>query len=413
MPTSEYITCRVLLHFAMLKGMGFLPEDGDEMAGRAFGYVDRELVKSWERTEKKYFSVSGMLNYLYVKSFFPKVGDATGFAPLRAKALKAIADGWKDFDIYDKATAVTLEHRLGNNALAGDILESLRQFASVSPEKGMCFENLRGMWSGWNPLVTTAQVLEAYAEVSPADKAVDQLRQWLVLSKQTQNWSEMRGTAEVIQAILASGSDWTQPSREATLMIGGREVSVPARAKITDSFTVNLTAEQVKAGGIEICKYSSSPAWGGVVSQYVAPILDVKSEGVPQLRIEKNVYPIKDGKAVAGELKVGDKVRVTLTITADRDLEYVAVLDGRSSCLEPAEQLSGYTSSDGVWYYREVRDAATNLFIPFLGKGTHVISYECYVDRAGVYTLGIAQAQSQYAPVISAHSEGVRFEVKP
>ena len=93
-------------------------------------------------------------------------------------------------------------------------------------------------------------------------------------------------------------------------------------------------------------------------------------------------------------------------------MDYVAVNDGRSACLEPADQVSGYTSSDGVWYYREVRNDVTNLFIPYLSKGTHVINYECYVDRGGDYTLGIAAAQSQYAPVISAHSAGRMIEVK-
>ena len=102
---------------------------------------------------------------------------------------------------------------------------------------------------------------------------------------------------------------------------------------------------------------------------------------------------------------------MTLTIVCDRNLDYVAVTDPRAACLEPADQLSGYTSSDGVWYYREVRNAQTNLFIPYLSKGTHVINYECYVDRDGEYTLGVAQAQSQYAPVITAHSAGESLKV--
>ena len=356
--------------------------------------------------------MSSMLNYLYVKSFFPSVGDAKTFLPLRKAALKAIEEGWKDFDIYDKATTVTLEHRLKNHALAASILESLRQFAKVTPGKGMCFENLKGVFSGWNPLITTAQVLEAYSEAAPRDAAVDQLRQWLLMSKQTQDWGAMNSTAEVVQALLSTGSDWTVASDVAKVMAGGKELEVPARARITDSFTLTLTPQQVRKGDIKILKASAGPAWGGVVSQYVAPILDVKSEGVPQLRIEKQVYSIDGGKAVAGNLKVGDRVRVTLSITTDRDMDYVAVIDNRSACLEPADQLSGYAASDGIWMYREVRNTQTNLFIPFLPKGTSVINYECFVDRAGEYTLGIAQAQSQYAPVISAHSAGVRLTVK-
>ena len=90
----------------------------------------------------------------------------------------------------------------------------------------------------------------------------------------------------------------------------------------------------------------------------------------------------------------------------------MAVTDSRAACLEPAEQLSGYTASDGMWFYREVRNDATNLFIPFLAKGTHVVTYDCFADRDGEYSLGIATAQSQYAPVIVAHSAGAEIIVK-
>lgn len=222
----------------------------------------------------------------------------------------------------------------------------------------------------------------------------------------------MQGTAEVVQALLSTGSDWTAPGEAAKVLVSGKVVEIPSRAAITDSFTVTLTREQVKKGNIEIVKNSAGPAWGGIVSQYVAPILDVKSEGIPQLRVEKNIYSIKNGDAVAGDLKVGDRVRVTISVTTDRDMDYVAIVDNRSACLEPVDQLSGYAASDGVWMYREVRNTQTNLFIPFLPKGTSVISYECFVDRAGEYTLGIAQAQSQYSPVITAHSAGVKLIVE-
>lgn len=416
MPSSEYITGRVLLHFAMLKGMGYLPDEAEDMATKAFRYVDGEMMEEWIKSDRKYFSTSELLNYLYVKSFFPKVKDAGNFGELRKIAMKRIAEDWKQFDIYNKATAVTLEWRAGNRVLARTILESLRQFASVSPDKGMWFANLEGVWSGWNPLITTAQVLEAYGEVSPKDAAVDALRQWLLLSKQTQNWGEMQATSEIVHAILSTGHDWTVASEPAVVTVGGKEVQLPARTRLIDSFTLTLTPEQISRGDIKIEKRSAGPAWGGVVSQYVLPIADVKAAGVPQLGISKDVYVMSSDNGVATPatdgLKVGDKVRVTLTIKCDRDLEYVAVTDARSSCLEPVGQLSGYTASDGVWFYREVRDEATNLFIPYLPKGTHVISYECYVDRAGEYTAGIASAQSQYAPVIAAHSEGVALNVK-
>lgn len=414
MPSSTFITGRVLLHLAMLNGMGYLPQGAEKLAEKAFRFMDKELVDNWKRNNPRTFSVNLLLNYLYIKSFFPEFKDESGFDSLRAEAMKAIAGDWGKFSIYDKATAVTLEWRSGNERIAGEILESLRQYASVSEEKGMWFDNLRGVWSGWNPLIITAQVLEAYNEVRPEDPAVNQLRQWLLMSKQTQSWGDMNATVEVINALLTSGSDWTTPGTEAKVKVKGREVEVPKRAKLTDSFTINLTRAQLKQGNISIEKFSAGPSWGGVVSQYVVPILDVEADAIPQLSIRKEIFAISPAGDVSGDaenLKVGDKVRITLTITCDRDLEYVAVVDSRSACLEPAEQLSGYTSSDGLWYYQETTNEGTNLFIPFIGKGSHVVNYECYVDRAGEYAAGIASAQSQYAPVIAAHSAGLLLKV--
>ncbi len=408
MKSSEFITSRVLLHFAMLNGMGYLPGNALRMAERGIDYADRSWVKDLEEYRGSKFPYISMLNYLYVRSFFKGVKMSSKFAAMNKKALKEIVKGWRDMGIYEKATAATLLARQGYPMEARTILESLRQYASVSAEKGMWFDNLSSSAWGWNKLITTAQVLEAYSEILPQSKEIDKLRQWFVITKQTENWGDDRETAEVIHAVLTSGTKWTVPSSPAKITIAGEEIIPDRVAQLTGSLTVSISTKS--KGMLRIERDGSGPAWGGVISQYVAPIKDVKAAGIPQLSIEKNVYVITEGKdgskASASALKTGDKVRVTLTLTCDRDLEYVAVTDGRSACLEPADQTSGYMASDGVWMYREVRNESTNLFIPFLKKGTSVISYDCYVDRSGVYSLGIATTQSQYAPEITAHSAG-------
>ena len=42
-----------------------------------------------------------------------------------------------------------------------------------------------------------------------------------------------------------------------------------------------------------------------------------------------------------------------------------------------------------------------------------MISYDCFAGNAGECSLGIATAQSQYAPVITAHSAGAVITVAP
>lgn len=417
MPSSEFITGRVLLHLAMLNQMGYMPDGGEEMALKAIGYCDREIIKNVRIAGAEKYPYASLLNYLYVRSFFAKAQTSAEFKTIKSRALSAIESGWKKSGIYDKATAATLLWRESRPTVARNILESLRQYATVTPEKGMWFDTLGSSFNGWNKLITTAQVLEAYNEIQPEASAVDQLRQWLVVTKQTENWGDDRETAEVIHSILSSGTKWTVPAAAPEVKIAdnvrngdavdARTLVFPQTAYLTGSFTTDINDA---SGYIQILRNGAGPAWGGIVAQYEQEIEDVKKFGTKGISITKDLYSITTDnngtKAVDGPLKVGDRVRVTLTITCDRDMEYVAVTDSRSACLEPAEQISGYSQSDGIWMYKEVRNDATNLFIPFMGKGTHVISYDCFADREGEYSLGIAEAQSQYAPVFTAHSAG-------
>lgn len=413
--SSEFVTEAVLTRLAALNSLGFMPEETEKWIKPGFRFCDSELAREWQKNKRKYFSTEGLLDYLFVKSSFKGVGATSSFAALDLAAMKKIKSDWADFDIYHKATAALLLARRGDRTTASRIMESLRQFASSDEAKGVWFDNLRSSWSGCGRLLTTARVLEAFAELQPDSPMVDGIRQWLVLSKQTQDWGADSNLSAVTSAILSSGSDWTAETTLPKITLGGKEILPSRAAGLTGAFTLNLTAEETSDATLTVEKSGAAPSWGGVVAQFVAPIRDVKAAEIPQLSIRKEVYSLLPGKegyiVTDSAVNVGDRIRVTLFITADRDLDYVAVTDFRAACLEPAEQISEYSSSDGVYYYKEVRDQATNLFIRFLPKGTHVVSYDCYADREGVYSLGIATAQSQYAPVITAHSAGAILTV--
>ena len=93
-------------------------------------------------------------------------------------------------------------------------------------------------------------------------------------------------------------------------------------------------------------------------------------------------------------LKVGDRIKVRLTIQADRDYDYVQLIDKRAACMEPVQQLSGYH-----WgYYCAPKDNVTNYYFDILSKGKHVIETEYYIDRPGVYETGTCIVQCAYSP---------------
>lgn len=410
MRSSEFMTMKALGDFAMLRHMDCMPRDVmvSAMIDKGIGFCRKEIVKDYKEWKGDY-PYSSLLNYLYVESFFDIKNSNPVFSGIRKRALDAISDEWRSFSIYDKSVASILLYRSGRKEKALEIIRSLQQFASVSREKGVWFDNLTSGFTGWPRLVTTARALEAFSEVDPSSDMIDGLRQWLILSRQTEDWGTNRYTAEVIYAILSSGSVWTGEAAQAEIYLDGKRIDAGRRERLTGSVSIPLVAGD--GSDLKIIRYADSPAWGGVISQYLAPAADIKADAVPDLSITKEVLLIKstpDGNVAekADSFKVGDKVRVTLTINCGRDMDYVAVTDMRAACLEPKEQLSSYTAVDGIFFYKEVRDASTNLFFDFLPKGNHVITYDCYVDRAGEYSLGIATVQCQYSPLMTAHSAG-------
>jgi hypothetical protein len=104
---------------------------------------------------------------------------------------------------------------------------------------------------------------------------------------------------------------------------------------------------------------------------------------------------------------VGDKVVVRITIKAERNLDFVEVIDRRPACLEPVEQTSSYQYG----YYVTPKDYSTNYYFDHLPKGTHVLETEYYIDRKGDYVAGTCKVQCAYAPEFSATGNAIRLTV--
>ena len=108
------------------------------------------------------------------------------------------------------------------------------------------------------------------------------------------------------------------------------------------------------------------------------------------------------------DVKVGDKIKVRITITADRDYDFVQVSDHRAACMEPVRQLSGYTQG----YYYSAKDETTYYYYDMMAKGTHVLETEYYIDRVGDYTTGTCTARCIYSPEYAGRAKGLKLQVK-
>ena len=84
----------------------------------------------------------------------------------------------------------------------------------------------------------------------------------------------------------------------------------------------------------------------------------------------------------------------------------------RASGFEPINVLSQFKWQAGLGYYESTRDIATNFFIDYLPKGTHVFEYPLRVQHRGKFSNGITTMQSMYAPEFTSHSEGITVRVQ-
>ena len=109
-----------------------------------------------------------------------------------------------------------------------------------------------------------------------------------------------------------------------------------------------------------------------------------------------------------GGLKVGAKVKVRITVTADRDLDFVQIIDRRAACMQPVEQLTGYRN--GI--YCSPKDNTTNFYLNTMPKCKRVIETEYYIDRTGTYQTGTCSAQCAYSPESSATVGGEELKIE-
>ena len=184
-------------------------------------------------------------------------------------------------------------------------------------------------------------------------------------------------------------------------------------------------------GNVSVTRSGEGVAWGALYWQYFEDLDKITPARTP-LKVEKKLFvevntpsgpvlePVaNDQPAMANEtarqvLHTGEKLKVRIVLTVDRNLEFVHMKDMRASAFEPpvSEALSGYRYRDGLGYYQSTTDLATNFFFDYLPKGTYVFEYPLLVNAAGEYSNVITTVQCMYAPEFAAHSEGIRVRVK-
>ena len=316
--------------------------------------------------------------------------------------------------IYGKAKAAVILALNYDYKTAADYLKSMEEYSVYREDMGRYYDTRKAYYSWRNYKIPTevaaiealqaldAQSIAAISSASSAiskQQTIEEMQRWLLMSKRTQVWDTPVNTVDAVYAFMKGNeSNWNKRAENAVLKLDGKLLPMPQ-----DSTTLGYakTEKAGKASTLSINKKSDYTSWGAVYAEFKQPLSEIASleSGI---KVSRKVENQK-------KAKVGDKIKVIITITADRDYDFVKIVDKRAACLEPVNQLSGYQW--GMECYVSPKDNTTNFYFDRLSKGKHFVEMEYYVDRKGDYQSGSCTAECTYSPEFGGRTEAYKMTV--
>lgn len=418
MKGSRYMTTSVAEMMVRLNAVAGVQKSTAKMLSSAINYLSWQTaqeVREMRKQEEKKHKVSPSeqaLHYLYILSMDGRKMKQNQEAD-KAYLLEKMSKMTGDFTIYGKArAAVVLAKNCQQNAdyreKAGEYLQSVNEYAVYREEMGRYYDTRKALYSWRNyKIPTQVSVIEAMQMLKPNDKqTIEELQRWLLMSKRTQSWDTPVNTVDAVYAFMKGNeSNWNRKAENAVLKLDGKLLPMPQ-----DSTTLGYvkTEKAGKASTLSINKKSDYTSWGAVYAEFKQPLSEIASleSGI---KVRRVIVPAESQGRGKAQAKVGEKVKVTLIITADRDYDFVKIVDKRAACLEPVSQLSGYQW--GMECYVSPKDNTTNFYFDRLSKGKHFVEMEYYVDRKGDYQSGSCTAECTYSPEFGGRTEAYKMTV--
>lgn len=381
---SYYLTLRILALLGELQEADALDQQLSYAKSQAVRYIDKEIVlrEKWYR-EAHHDSL-------------PDYADYALYACVRARFSEDFTDDSKRIytatldSLYAHISsseltswpllALTFE-RAGQHDRALTLINGLRRYATIDHDHGMYWNNLPDRWWWYRQVDLQASFLLAFARIDPQTQELDALRQWIILNNRTTDWGQSSLNAYVTYALM-NGMPSVQAQEDAAL----ETLVLP---DTTTRYTIRHT--------------TGTPAWGAIMTSFDAPADQLHAFATKAVQIERRFERSDSTVATSVPLAKGEKIRVFLTITTDREMDNLILTDHRAALLEPIG-VSAYSWTNNAFYYRDIRNTEERFYIEHLSRGTAVLSYECYVTASGTTLAGLASIVSEIAPEFVAHT---------
>ena len=325
---SYYLTLRILALLGELQEADALDQQLSYAKSQAVRYIDKEIVlrEKWYR-EAHHDSL-------------PDYADYALYACVRARFSEDFTDDSKRIytatldSLYAHISsseltswpllALTFE-RAGQHDRALTLINGLRRYASIDHDHGMYWNNLPDRWWWYRQVDLQASFLLAFARIDPQTQELDALRQWIILNNRTTDWGQSSLNAYVTYALM-NGMPSVQAQENAAL----ETLVLP---DTTTRYTIRHT--------------TGTPAWGAIMTSFDAPADQLHAFATKAVQIERRFERSDSSVATSVPLAKGEKIRVILTITTDREMDNLILTDHRAALLEPIG-VSAYSWTNNV-----------------------------------------------------------------
>ena len=286
---------------------------------------------------------------------------------------------------------------------------------------------------------TTAQVLQVFTEFLPEHPLVDGTLRWLMVARKEEgHWESPHQTAAALLAI----TDFMIVRQDAQAsynynidLNGSRKLSGKAEAgRVRQDDELVIQMKDLLKDTVNELRIQRTPGTAAGRLYYTAhlryftPAEDVEAAnygiGV------SHTYSVGDSDAPVRSAKLGDVVKVKVTLLAPADLNFLVLEDDLPAGLEPIDTSLKTTPPElqrllneqqrksyqvGRRYspfgHTDIRDNRVALFARFVAKGVYEYSYFARATTPGEFRLLPATAYEQFFPEVWGRSDGGLFTV--
>ncbi len=351
-------------------------------------------------------------------------------------------------DTYARAyLAMTLAIFDKNDPRLKTLLSEINNAVIVSATGAHWEENNRDWWNMNSDTRSTAIVLSALAKLDPENNLNPNVVRWLMVARQANGaWESTQETAWALIGL----TDWMTVTGELKANYNYR-VTLNGKSLASGSATAENLRDPVKlqVAVADLIKDQANrlvfDRSAGDGRMYYTAHLTVY-QAVPEVKalnrgiVVARQYTIPDGKCgtkdnapcpAVTSAKVGQDIRVKVTIIAPNDLYYVVIEDPIPAGTEPVDTSLLTTSVVGQapqldyenplyygwgwWWFSntDLRDEKVVLSATYLPKGTYEYTYTVHASLAGTYNVIPTTGYEFYFPEVSGRGDGLAFKIEP